>query len=350
MSHDAFDAAAREFSAKLREVEIRRGEKLPPPPRADELADRKEERTEAIRLRLELAKSSGLAALDLEGRRLLRALTTTRASTLGYGDLLATVVAFRDFSAWDNLIHFVDSASALYTRQDVPFKRLHPVAQQYGMALNRVRHRVEAVHVLTTVVAKHGEDAETQGILGRVYKDIWQESRGTSNADPLLFRSINAYAKGVLANPGELYPAINLMTLFTAAGASASALKGIAEHVYNLFKERQRDSRCDYFDYATAVEFYALSGEWRNAHLMLDEALRRVRAGWELKTTAANLEILLHNGSESRSGTQLRELQKRLNEADVPDTLRPTGDAAFSSRRRRGGTAHNRGFSLLCFL
>jgi hypothetical protein len=181
LSRDAFDAAAREFSAKLREVEIRRGEKLPPPPRADELADRKEERTEANRLRLEIAKSSGLAALDLEGRRLLRALTTTRASTLGYGDLLATVVAFRDYSAWDNLIHFVDNASALYTRQDVPFKRLHPVAQQYGMALNRVRNRLEAVQVLTTVVAKHGNMPKRRASLGAFIKIF-----GKSRAEPAM--------------------------------------------------------------------------------------------------------------------------------------------------------------------
>jgi hypothetical protein len=288
------DAGTFELAAALRDAQAQYGKWRPPPPRADELA-RSLGHNEVIWRRLEYTEAGGIEGVSRVARRALAGLTSTRLLGPTYGDLLAVVVAFRNLSAWEQIIKFVEDVSALYSRDGVPFARLHPVAQQYGMALNRRGSWLKAENLLTTLVAVHGPDAETLGILGRVYKDRWRRS----GADRHLFRSIDVYARGLLSNPGELYPAINLLTLLWATGAGGAGFEAVATHLWKLFDERQRVGPGDYFDYATAVEFHALFGREYDANLMLDEALQRVRASWELETTAANLGILL-SGSKQR--------------------------------------------------
>jgi hypothetical protein len=180
------------------------------------------------------------------------------------------------------------------------------------MALGRCRRWDEAQQQLATVVADYGPDAETLGILGGVYKARWLHSRGQPEADDYLMGSIKAYAGGLLANPDELYPAINLMTLFRVAGITGVAFDAMETHVWPLIEKRQRGGSGDYFDYATAVEFHALFSRRYDAELMLDEALRRVRSPWELKTTAANLKILWEGSDRGRSWRFLNALRRRL--------------------------------------
>jgi hypothetical protein len=297
--------------ARLRDLESG-DENWRAPERADELA-LSLQRSQVIKHRLELAKGHGLSAISREARQILGGLTTRRLPKPTYGDLLDVIVAFRSLSAWDDMIHFIERAGELYSRTGVNFARLHPVVQQYGMALNRRCRRDEAELVtLTAIMADHAEDAETLGILGRIYKDMWRDARGKTGADRFLSRSITAYAKGLLANPGEPYPAINLLTLSRAAQGRTALFDAVGKHVYKLFKERQGSGLGDYFDYATAVEFYALFGEWDNAEVMLDQALKRVRARWELETTAENLDIVVKATSLGTPPHPLRALRRRL--------------------------------------
>jgi hypothetical protein len=310
-----FDAVAREFHAKLRDVKVNDDQRRAPP-RADQLDTL--ERTEVVWRRLELAKVRGLKGVSREAGRILGSLTTSRLATPTYGDLLDVVVMFRNLSAWDELIDFVAEASFWYFQDGIPFARLRPIAQQYGMALGRRRRWDEAEQLLTAVVADYGPDAETLGILGRVYKARWLHSRGQPEANYYLIRSINAYASGLLANPGELYPAINLMTLFRVAGVTGVAFDAVETHVWPLIEKRQRGGLGDYFDYATAVEFHALFSRRYDADLMLDEALQRVRSPWELKTTAANLRILWEGSNRGRAWRFLNALHRRLTREAVP--------------------------------
>jgi hypothetical protein len=195
------DAVTFELSTALRDAQAQHGKWRVPPPRADELASSLDH-NELVWHRLELAEASGVKGVSREARRVVAGLTATQLPRPAYGDLLAVVVAFRNLSAWEHMIKFVDDVSPLYSRGGVPFARLHPVAQQYGMALNRRGSWLKAENLLITLVAVHGPDAETLGILGRVYKDCWRRS----GADRCLFRSINAYARGVTGKPGRALP------------------------------------------------------------------------------------------------------------------------------------------------
>lgn len=308
--NEDLEEIARELAAMLRHVQAG-GDQWRAPPRADELA-RTLERDDATRHRLELAKSRGLMAVSQEAQLVLRGLKTSRASKQAFGDLLDLVIAFRDLSAWKYMLQFIRRASALYSEDGIEFGRLHPVAQQYGMALNRNGQWDQAAQVLIATASLYGRDAETLGILGRVYKDRWLRSRHNTEANQYLLKSVIAYRRGLLANPGEVYPAINLVTLFRAGGLRPAAVEFLASHVSSLLEERQRESG-DYFDYAAAVELYASFGHRYDADVLLDQALQRVRALWEIETTANNLEILWSRANYlGRPWFSLQALRRRL--------------------------------------
>jgi hypothetical protein len=309
--NEDLEAIARKLSVMLRNVETR-GHRWRAPPRADELA-RSLERIYAAPHRVELEKLRSLKAVSQEAERVLRALKATRPPKPAFSHLLDIVVAFRDLSAWKYMIQFIRRASVLYSDGGADFARLHPIAQQYGMALNRNGQWDEAERVLIAADTSYGHDAETLGTLGRVYKDRWLRSRRRPETTQYLLKSITAYGRGLLANPGEVYPAINLVTLFQAGGLRLTAVEFMANHVSALLQERQRGGSVDYFDYAAAVELYASFGSKHSAEVMLDQALQRARASWELETTAANLEILRSRSNYSgQPWFFLKDLRRRL--------------------------------------
>lgn len=46
------------------------------------------------------------------------------------------------------------------------------IQEQLGFALNRLKKPAEAIEVLTALIERQGPSSETNGILGRVYKDL----------------------------------------------------------------------------------------------------------------------------------------------------------------------------------
>jgi hypothetical protein len=297
-----------ELSTALRNAQSEIGQWRSPPPRVDELA-LSLDHNEVVWRRLRAAEAGGLKSVSKEARRVLSDFKNTQLATPIYGDLLTVIVAYRNLSAWNHMITFIKDVSELYSHNGIPFAWLHPVAQQYGMALNRVGSGLDAENRLNALVAAHGPDAETLGILGRVYKDRWR----LSGAERPLRQAINAYAEGLLANPGQLYPAINLLTLLRAGGARGPGFEAVETHLWKLLDERQRIGPGDYFDYATALEYHSLFGRKYDANLMLDEALLRVRSPWELETTAYNLRILLRGKTWPFVKGLLRKLDAEAN-------------------------------------
>jgi predicted Zn-dependent protease len=75
------------------------------------------------------------------------------------------------------------------------------VRQQYALALNRRAQpgdRDKAITVLRTLLEQRGPSAETYGILGRIYKDLYEEAKQgkTLTTAGYLESAIDAYTKG----------------------------------------------------------------------------------------------------------------------------------------------------------
>ena len=64
----------------------------------------------------------------------------------------------------------------LYERMPPPLQRAKMMREQLGFALNREGRFEEAEKVLKEVIAEFGPSSETNGLLGRIYKDRWTKA------------------------------------------------------------------------------------------------------------------------------------------------------------------------------
>ena len=103
----------------------------------------------------------------------------------------------------------------LYDRMPAPLQRARIMREQYAFALNREGRPVEAEAVLKEVLREFGPSSETNGLLGRVYKDRWDAAKkaGRIEARSHLKNAIETYLSGFQADWRDAYPGINAVTL-----------------------------------------------------------------------------------------------------------------------------------------
>ena len=83
------------------------------------------------------------------------------------------------------------------------------IREQLAFALNRAKRHDEAERVLLKLIKERGASSETYGLLGRVYKDLWEEaniSGCTFRAKGFLDEAIGTYLKGYETDMRDVYP------------------------------------------------------------------------------------------------------------------------------------------------
>ena len=203
------------------------------------------------------------------------------------GAIVDLYLSYRALGAFDEMI-------ALYEEMPAVLQRSILVREQLGFALNRRGRRERAVEVLRAVIAEIGENPESNGLLGRVYKDYWQEAAEngrSAEAHGYLQQAIEAYTAGFRADWRDPYPGINAVTLLDIAGngESLAAKEKMIPVVRYGVEQRIAGKSPDYWDYATLLELEVLNGDRKAAAGRLSQALARVRESWEPETTAKNL-------------------------------------------------------------
>lgn len=207
------------------------------------------------------------------------------------GPVMRTIVQLRKHRDWKGIVAYIreqdqshDGATESVAAQ-----------QQLGFALNRAGRDTEAERVLEALVGR-GDDGETLGILGRVYKDRWERATRAAKSDSTpqqwLDQAIATYLRGFERDPGNAYPGINAVTLLTIANAQDPRTPALLIEVENAVKASTRRRRPDYFDHATRLELAVLRNDTVRAMAILPRALRAVREPWEPETTAHNLALL----------------------------------------------------------
>lgn len=181
----------------------------------------------------------------------------------------------------------------LYEEMDAPLKQIKMIREQLGFALNRTKKRKEAEKVIEKVIDEFGFDPETNGILGRVYKDqfVEQINKNSSLAKAYLKKAIDCYKKGFDADWRDAYPGVNLLTLAEIAGESdlASDYLPIVE-----FAVRKRIEKPDYWDLATLAELKVIEGDINKGQEYLSEAITYIpdNEKWMLETTLNNINMI----------------------------------------------------------
>lgn len=263
-----------------------------------------------IKQRLAGARREGLAAV----KQVQAELGDIRKADAGV--VVDLYLSYRATSAWNEMIDLVPGMSP-------PLAETVMIQEQLGLALNRMGRRDEAERVLLALIERRGPSSETNGILGRVYKDRWTDALAAGQnllARGYLDKAINAYMNGFETDPRDAYPGINAATLSDLREPPDPRGKEIVPVVRFAVKRKMAASKADYWDYATLLELAVLAGDEAGAAAALSDALAAVRESWEPLTTANNVKLILE-ARERRGAAEpwLSEVESALRDrANMP--------------------------------
>ena len=260
----------------------------------------------AMKTKLQEARSKGVDAIRAIERELG---DLARAET---GVLLDLMLSYRAASAWKEMITLID-------RLPAPLRESVMVQEQLALALNRDKQRERAERVLLDLIERRGPSSETNGILGRVYKDQWEDAKKAGNsalARGLMNKAIEAYLRGFEADWRDAYPGINAVTLMELREPPDARRLELLPVVRYAVERRIAKGKSDYWDHATRLELAVLASDREAASSALDDALACVREKWEPETTARNIRLIC-DAREQRGELQpwMREIQSTLESA-----------------------------------
>jgi tetratricopeptide (TPR) repeat protein len=205
---------------------------------------------------------------------------------------------------------------ALYHRMPLPLQRAKMMREQLGFALNREGRFDEAEKVLKEVIAEFGPSSETNGLLGRMYKDRWDlaKQEGRLEARALLKSAVDTYLAGFEADWRDAYPGINAVTLMEMMEKPDPRQAEILP-VVRYSAARKAAKTPDYWDHATLLELAVLARDTDDAADRLGDALAVARAGWELETTARNLSLIREmRAGRGENATWIEQIEDALKE------------------------------------
>jgi tetratricopeptide (TPR) repeat protein len=204
----------------------------------------------------------------------------------------------------------------LYNRMPLPLQRAKMMREQHGFALNREGDFKEAEKVLTEVITEFGPSSETNGLLGRIYKDRWDlaKKEGLPEARSLLKNAIDTYLAGFEADWRDAYPGINAVTLMEMMPKPDPRQAEILP-VVRYAASRKAARNADYWDHATLMELAVLARDPDDANEKLGDMLMVARAAWELETTARNLGLIRQmRESRGEDAAWIKQLEETIKE------------------------------------
>ncbi len=247
-----------------------------------------------INQKLAIARKQGIDAI-----RTLEKHELGDIKDLESGVVVDLFLSYRAVKGWHDMINLVD-------RMPPPLAAAAMIQEQLALALSRqagkedepkkdiLRERAE--RVLLDLLKKRGPHPETYGILGRIYKDQWEEALKLGDADfvapGLLKKAIEAYLLGFQSDWRDAYPGINAVTLMEIKEPPESRKNELVCVVAYAVERKIASGKPDYWDYATRLELAVLKREEKLAKLALSDALTSIREPFEPETTARNLRII----------------------------------------------------------
>jgi tetratricopeptide (TPR) repeat protein len=270
-------------------------------------------KTDAFREQVDYSKKykARLAAAVRDGPEAVQKIATEPAldnlNEVEAGVLVDVFLSLRDVKAHAAMI-------VLYERMPAPLQRAKMMREQLGFALNRVERFEEAEKVLKEVIAEFGPSSETNGLLGRSYKDRWDiaRDRGLPEARGLLRRAIDTYLEGFQADWRDAYPGINALTLMARQDKPDPRMAQILP-VVRYSVSRKVEKNPDYWDYATLLELAVLAEDRDDAQDKLSDATGTKCEAWMLESTARNLGLIRKDrAARGQDAAWIGELEGQL--------------------------------------
>ncbi len=236
------------------------------------------------------------------------------------GVIIDLLLSYRAVGTAEGCQEMID----LHARMPKELQHARMVREQLGFALNRVGRSDDAERVLLEVIKEFGPNSETNGLLGRVYKDLWEKAKKDGQRIPArgyLRRAIETYRAGFEADWRDPYPGVNAVTLMEIQEKPDPAqadLLPVVRYAASQRANREGGEAGDYWDHATLLELAVLARDEEGAEEAAATALSLVREPWEPATTARNLR-LIREAREARGEdvAWLAELEEALADAEA---------------------------------
>jgi hypothetical protein len=260
--------------------------------------------------KLQEARESGLAAIDDVANGF------GKISDIEAGVLIDLFLSYRAVEAWDKMIDLVD-------KMPTPIAQSVLVREQLGFAWNRAGKSTKAETVLKSLINERGANSETNGILGRIYKDRWQAAKDSkkavdqAKAPGLLKKAIDTYLAGFEADWRDAYPGINAVTLMEISDPPDDRRHELLPVVRYSVERKMAAKVPDYWDYATMLELAILENDKDGAEAALNDSLANMTESWCAATTLNNLNIIAgaRKKRKEKQPAWFNKIQKILAEA-----------------------------------
>jgi len=221
-------------------------------------------------------------------------------------------LSYRAVEAWQKMVDLVQKMPRELARTVM-------IREQLGFALNRLKRRDEAEKTLKDLIDEFGANSETNGLLGRVYKDRWDDARTAGRAveaKGYLRKAITAYLNGFEADWRDAFPGINAVTLMEMEEVVDPRQSELLPIVRYAVKRRLTDKKPNYWDHATLIELRVLASDVNGAEEALSDALASNPEKWQRKTTANNLRLIREAREKRKEDVSwIAALEDELNKA-----------------------------------
>lgn len=213
------------------------------------------------------------------------------------GVLIDVMLTYRALGSWQTMVDWILKLPEYVFNTQM-------VQEQYGFALNRNKQKDKAIDILTALIKANGPNPETNGILGRVYKDL-----ADANASNKILsggytrKSIESYLAGYEADIRDSYPGINAVTLMALINDNRYLQYISAVKLAVTLKLKTKTP--DYWDYATLLELAVLQEDSAEATVQLYKALgEKIERPWMTDSTINNLNKI--KGAFEEQGKQTK--------------------------------------------
>lgn len=221
-------------------------------------------------------------------------------------DYVRLLRKYRDLSAWDRLITLANEAPTEVAQSP-------EVRQLLALALNRRSgpgDQERAIILMEQLLSETDGDSETYGILGRIYKDRYDQAKARgdqTDAAINLQHAIEHYRAGFAKNPKDYYPGINVVNLLLQRDnqEAQSELAELLPKVRAVVQEILESGRASYWEYATAAHLAAIARDWIEAERAAHQAITQTPSGWMVESTVRDLRALAERFTDADDRARL---------------------------------------------
>jgi tetratricopeptide (TPR) repeat protein len=207
-------------------------------------------------------------------------------------DYLKLLRKYRDLSEWDRVI-------ALALEAPPAVAESPEVRQLLALALNRRNKpgdQDRAISLMERLIAEPGTDSESFGILGRIYKDRYEQAKArhdSTAAATNLDKALHYYRAGFETNPRDYYPGINVVTLLLERDddEAKAELKAVLPRVRATVQEKLEEGP-DFWAVATDLQLSAIARDWPAVKQAAQRAVAFASSGWMLENSLRDLRAL----------------------------------------------------------